>query len=242
MYPIKTYHISSDMKVSDIILGNPYFMLLLEHFSIDVPLLEKSVQEICIENEINVELFLIFANLYNGVKYDSKAVYDIAGIPTIINYLKSSHRYYLEDIYPNIKEIIRQMNAVNDLKEMALVGRFFEEYFNEVSEHLSYENDIVFPYIIALNNQISNSNPVFDPQNYSVSNYKAHHNDIEEKLNDLKNLLIKYLPLKNDRAIRRKLLFSLSELEYDLNIHSQIEDMILIPLVGKMESFLKKSK
>lgn len=230
------------MKISDIILDNPYLMLVLEHFSVDVPLLEKSVLDVCTENDINVELFLIFANLYNGVKYDSTAIYDIAGIPTIINYLKSSHRYYLEDIYPNIKEIIRQMNAVNDLKEMALVGKFFEEYFNEVSEHLSYENDIVFPYIIALNDRILNSSPAFNPQNYSVSSYQAHHNDIEEKLNDLKNLLIKYLPLKNDRAIRRKLLFSLSELEYDLNIHSQIEDMILIPLVSKMESFLKKSE
>ena len=79
-------------------------------------------------------------------------------------------------------------------------------------------------------------------EEYSVKEYRLHHDDIEEKLNDLKNLLIKYLPQKNDQQIRRKLLFSLFEVEYDLNIHSQIEDTILIPLVEKMEKHLKRSK
>jgi regulator of cell morphogenesis and NO signaling len=75
---------------------------------------------------------------------------------------------------------------------------------------------------------------------YSVVEYQEHRNDIEEKLNDLKSLLIKYLPPKNDQTIRRKLLFLLSELEYDLNIHSKIEELILIPLVVAMELHLKK--
>ena len=79
-------------------------------------------------------------------------------------------------------------------------------------------------------------------QKYAVAEYQEHHNDIEEKLNDLKSLLIKYLPLKNDQSIRRNLLFRLFELEYDLNIHSQIEELILIPLVSKMELHLKGAK
>jgi regulator of cell morphogenesis and NO signaling len=90
--------------------------------------------------------------------------------------------------------------------------------------------------------RIVNQNQTDGGKRYSVSEYKDHHNDIEEKLNDLKSLLIKYLPLKNDQPIRRKLLFSLFELEYDLNIHSQIEELILIPLVSKMELHLKGAK
>ena len=70
---------------------------------------------------------------------------------------------------------------------------------------------------------------------YSVIKYRDRHNDIEEKLTDLKNLLIKYLPQKNDQQIRRKLLFSLFELEFDIHIHTRIEESILIPLVEKLE-------
>jgi len=79
------------------------------------------------------------------------------------------------------------------------------------------------------------------PGNYSVSDYQEHHDNIEDKLEDLKNLLLKHLPLDNDQQIRRKLLFSLFELEYDLTIHTRIEDEILIPLVEKLERTIKTS-
>jgi len=161
---------------------------------------------------------------------------------TIVTYLKNSHKYYSEEIYPNILSTIKQMNELNTHKEMALVEKFFGTYFSEVKEHLDYENKTVFPYILELIEKIENPDYPMRQTNFSVDEYQEHHNDIEEKLDDLKNLLIKYLPQKNDQILRRKLLFSLFELEYDLNIHSQIEDLILIPLVGKIESHLKKKK
>jgi regulator of cell morphogenesis and NO signaling len=239
MYQIENLHVTAGMKISDVILNNPYLMLLLEHFGIDVPLHEKSVNEICIENQVSAELFITFVNLYNGIHYKPKNNFSSDELLTIIRYLKNSHKYYSDEIYPNILSIIQQMNNANDLKEMRLVEKFFGEYFNEVSEHLSYENNIVFPYIIDLHKKITLREKTGHLSGYEVSEYKDHHNDIQEKLSDLKNLLIKYLPEKNDQLLRRKLLFSLFELEYDLNIHSQIEDLILIPLVAKMESQLK---
>ena len=242
MYQTENLHLSADMRISEVILNNPYLILLLEHFGVDVPLQEKSVTDICLENNINTELFLTFANLYNGVQYDFKDTFTYREVLTVINYLKNSHRYYSEEIYPNILSIIQQINKAKYPKEMLLVEKFFNEYFSEVTEHLNYENNTVFPYIIGLYEQIVNQNQLVGEKKYSVSEYKDHHNDIEEKLNDLKNLLIKYLPLKNDQPIRRKLLFSLFELEYDLNIHSQIEDLILIPLVAKMEMHLNQAR
>jgi regulator of cell morphogenesis and NO signaling len=116
-----------------------------------------------------------------------------------------------------------------------MLEKFFTNYFEEVTEHLEYENNVVFPYVLNLDAQLTHKNSNYTLNSYSVIEYREHHNDIEEKLTDLKNLLIKYLPVENDQQLRRKLLFCLFELEYDLNIHSQIEDTILIPLVEKME-------
>jgi regulator of cell morphogenesis and NO signaling len=48
-------------------------------------------------------------------------------------------------------------------------------------------------------------------------------------LHDLKNLLLKYVKIDNDLDLRRKLFFALYELEYDLFVHSLIEETILIP-------------
>lgn len=228
--------------MSDVILNNPYLMLLLEHFGIEVPLQEKTMQEVCCDNNINTELFLTFANLYNRNKYVPKKPFTFHDVLTIVNYLKNSHRYYSEEIYPNILSTIKQMYELNTHKEMALVEKFFGTYFSEVKEHLDYENVTVFPYILELLEKIDNPDYTITLTHFSVDEYQEHHNDIEEKLDDLKNLLIKYLPLKDDQILRRRLLFSLFELEYDLNIHSQIEDLILIPLVAKIELYLNKKK
>lgn len=241
MYHTATTFLSPDQKMSEVIQQNPYLLLLLEHFGITIPLQEKSIQQVCEETNLNTDLFLIFANLYNGIEYKPTAPLSFKNADTIINYLKNSHLLYSKEIYPTILDTIKQMTEVNNHKEMALVEKFFVDYFNEVKEHLDYENKVVFPYVLHLHEQIKQSKTEKRKTQYSVLEYKEHHNDIEEKLNDLKNLLIKYLPQKNDQVLRRNLLFSLFELEFDLNIHSKIEDLILIPLVTKMEEHLKNA-
>jgi len=242
MYQTNNIYLTPDLKMSDIILNNPYLLLLFEHFGIDVPVQDKSLRRICEENNLNTELFLIFANLYNGEQYTPKDPLSFDDSITIINYLKNNHKFYSEEIYPNVLNTIKQMTDANNHKEMALVPKFFIDYFNEVSDHLDYENKVVFPYVLDLHEQIKNLTYNKKKTKYSVEEYKEHHDDIEEKLSDLKSLLIKYLPKEDDQVLRRKLIISLFELEYDLNIHSQIEDLILIPLVAKMESHLNESK
>ncbi|MDO9152161.1 MAG: hemerythrin domain-containing protein [Paludibacter sp.] len=242
MYQTTNIYLTPDLKMSVVLLNNPYLLHLIEHFGINIPVYDKSVEVICQENNLSTALFLTFANLYNGVQYTPKTPLTYKDTQPIINYLKNNHKFYTEEIYPTILGTIKQMSDSNDHKEMALVPKFFVDYFSEVADHLNYENKVVFPYILDLYSRITNVANTRQQPEYSVKEYKEHHNDIEEKLNDFKSLLIKYLPYKEDRVLRRKLILSLFELEYDLNIHSQIEDLILIPLVAKMESHLHKSK
>ena len=234
--------IVSEMKTSDIIINNPYLMLMFEHFGINMEVHEKSVEQICFENNISTGLFLMIANLFNGYKATPIIDYSSNEIQTIVHYLRNSHQYYLEEKYPQIQDYIKQIYQINNHPEILMIEKFFNKYFKEVREHLDYENKVVFPHVLNLDNKLSHKNPEYTLSSYSVTEYREHHNDIEEKLTDLNNLLIKYMPQKGDQQLRRKLLFCLFELEYDLNIHSQIEDSILIPLVEKMEQRAIKSK
>lgn len=241
MYYTENLIVVSGMKMSDVIHKNPYFMLMLEHFGVELVVSEKTVNQICIENNININLFLSFANLFNGTKPFPSSEYSFDDINNILKYLRNCHQYYLEETYPKIRSYIQQMRLLNNQTETEMVEKFFNEYFKEATEHLNYENNVVFPYTLNLYNHLKN-NTVAVESDYSVIDYKDHHDDIEEKLTDLKNLLLKYLPQKNDQQIRRSLLFSLFELEYDLHIHSQIEETILIPLVEQMERTLNLGK
>ena len=236
LYTSKLTHITFDMKMSDVLLSNSYFILMLEHFGISLAVQDKSVREICAENNINPDIFLTFANLFNGVAYEPRAEYSFDDIQTIIGYLKNCHHYYLDEKCPSLKNNISKLAKKNDSPETKLLEKFFTEYLSELTTHINYENETVFPYIIKLYRAAIKNKTITALENYSVTEYKEHHDDIEEKLTDIKNLLIKYLPPKNDKKTRRNILVKLFELEHDLHIHSLIEDSILIPLVQKLEN------
>ncbi|MEW6653676.1 MAG: hypothetical protein AB1394_09425 [Bacteroidota bacterium] len=235
IYPTKGNYIRAEMKISNLIFENPNLLLLMEHFEMDFIVHEKTVKQLCATNNINEELFLLIANLYNGFQPTEQQNLTRDDLAAIIKFLKNSHNYYENEKYPEIRNYLEQLQIQNNSAEIKLIEQFFDEYFNEVKEHLYYENRVAFPYFNKLlKNEIASKEEKIEP--YSVNEYQEHHSDIESKLNDLKELLLKHVPVENDRVIRRKIIKSLCELENDLNIHSTIEETILIPLVSKVES------
>ncbi len=72
--------------------------------------------------------------------------------------------------------------------------------------------------------------------------YEAEHDEIDEKLFDLKNILIKYINGDFDQATVNEIIFELFRLEKDIKDHSRIENNILMPLVAEMEKSLTLQK
>lgn len=230
MQNIDKISLNSESLMSDALASNKRLLLLVERFGIGFGIGDGTIAEVCEAQGVVSEVFLSISNIYLGNHYTGSIPVSPEAIACLIRYLQNSHSFYLGEKYPELRGFIAQMKELNPARSMAMVERFFNEYFDEVAEHLNYENEVVFPYILKLLNGESLSETDF-----SVDEYKDHHNDIEDKLTDLKSLLIKYMPVEGDGLPRRKLLNSLFELEYDLNIHSMVEDTILIPLVRKME-------
>lgn len=229
MYQTHKTYITAVMKMSGLVSENPLLLYLLEHLDIDLNVSDKTVEQLCRENEVDIQVFLIMANLYNGFVPGDRETDSVTHIPTIIKFLKNSHNFYKNDKYPEIKGYIGKLHEQNHSLDIQLIERFFDDYFEEVLEHFSYEDEAAFPYFAS----VGTGNP--NPGRFSVNNYKDHHTDIESKLGDLRNLLLKHIRLNDPLNIRRKILLSLFELEFDLSIHSKIEELILSPLVARME-------
>lgn len=236
MYQTNRKYITPDMKMSDLIFDNPSILLLMEHFALDFIVHEKTVMQLCSQNNINVKVFIAFANMYNGFNLTGDYDFTKSDITDIILYLKNSHNYYENEKYPEIRSYIQELYQKNNSAEIKLIDKFFNEYFEEVKEHLSYEDRIAFPYFNELIDNTDSDYKEKQKHDFSVNDYSEHHTDIESKLNDLKELLLKHVPVQNDRMLRRKIIVSLFELEYDLTIHSAIEEKILIPLIDNIEN------
>lgn len=219
------------MKFSEVIFENPSILILMEHFEIPCLVHEKTIEEICKEHNVPINVVLLFINLYNGFNPTQIPNFSKKEIEWIIQFLQNSHLYYTDYKYPEIQSYIKELTVLNTAPEVKLVETFFNEYFEEVIEHLEYENQKAYPFF----KKLLQENSPKEPKNFSSEEYHSHHTDIEYKLVELKNLLLNHISLGNDGIIRRKLLMSLFELEYDLKIHSLIEEMILVPIMRKYE-------
>jgi regulator of cell morphogenesis and NO signaling len=217
-------------KIADMVLRNHFLLLVLERFGINLGLQEKIVKDICAEHNINTSVFLAICNLHINPNEIPELNIQIEDIRVIVNYLKNTHEYYKTEVLPKVSEQIKSITENNKDLTFILIERFFEEYKQEVFKHLEYEETKVFPYAMDL---ISGNNKTID---YKIKDYKNHHQDIETKLLDLKNLLIKHLPEKNDQVFRRNLLFELFRFEKDLRIHTIIEENILVTAIENLEN------
>ncbi|MGQ8337963.1 hemerythrin domain-containing protein [Sunxiuqinia sp. A32] len=228
--------IHKDMKMSDLIYIDHYFLLVIERFGIKLGVSNRTIEEICTEYQISIKVFLSIVHLHLNPSLKSTFTFNTAELKNIVNYLINSHEYYLKEVFPEIIKNIQLMSTNSNKPEMLMVETFFNEYKNEVEQHFDYENQTVFPYILKLIGETESPN---DEAVYSVVDYKEHHDDIQEKLDDLTKLLIEHLPQKTDNTFRRKILFLLFDLDYDLQIHAKIENEILIPATEYMESLQK---
>lgn len=68
--------------------------------------------------------------------------------------------------------------------------------------------------------------------------YEEEHTDVDEKLYDLKNILIKYIRGESMSGAFQEIIFELFRLEKDIQDHTRIENNILLPLVEEMEDAL----
>jgi len=231
MYLVSKKYIAPETEVAEIIKNNPMLLLMLENFGITKFEKDITVSALCNKTGINVNFFTLVCNLHNGFYIENAGKIEQTDLPVIIAYLKRSHEYYRSEKYPEILSYIRELRQTENSNILQVIETYFNEYFEEVKEHIEYEERIAFPYF----NELLENKIVASSANYSSINYKEHHTDIETRLNDMKDLFIHHVHIKNKNRIRRKLLTSLSELEFELKVHSHIEDMILIPLTNKIE-------
>ena len=221
---------SENTKMADMVLGNPQLLLMFPRFGMDLGFGDHSVGEVCAMNNVSTPFFLMVCNIYSNDDY-SPTPEDIANVDlkALISYLLESHKYYLNERLPHIEEHLDHIINACIPKYGNMLRRFFDEYKNEVVDHFIYEEKNVFPYL----EQIVNQNVKTD---YKIKVFHENHTNIEDKLSDLMNILVKYLPADVYPKERIEIALDINDLSIDLINHTLIEERVLIPFVESLEA------
>ncbi len=223
----------ADDKMISIIKDNYNILQSLGSFGISLGFGDKTVREVCEDQNVDTYTFLAVVNFtINGYRdYDDA---DRLSIPTLIQYLRASHEYYLGFELPYIRKGLE--NALDESHNLArLIMKLYDEYAHDIRNHMQYEEKTVFPYVDnLLNNKVTGK--------YDIETFSKHHTQTDRKLHELKNIIIKYLPsdgLRNNQLSAT--LYNIYNCEEWLAQHAQVEEEIFIPVIRRLEKRLKQS-
>ena len=218
------------MKMAALIESDCHLLPILSRLGMTTGFGEQSIEQTCARYGIDAATFCLICNVYSLAGFKPSA-WDIALAKPedVIFYLHSSHNYYLDSaltvLEPKLEELLKPCPA----KQAAAVRKFFNEYESELRAHFNFEEEKVFPYIQRLIDGGA-------PSDFNIDMFKDNHSNVDEKLGDLKSIIMKSIPDSCDGSLRLEILDLICHLQRDLARHTCVEEDVLIPLVRRMEN------
>ncbi len=192
-------------------------------FGINLGFEDKTVEEVCRDNDVDTLTFLTVVNFtINGSA--SGIDHSRLSIDTLMRYLKASHTYYLGFQLPFIRRELTESLSLYDPMAKIIID-CYDEYAAAVTAHMKYEEDNLFPYVEALLRGERSGK-------YSVADFERNHSQTDLILKELKTFIIQYLP--PDKQRNNQLMATLYDIFNNqewLALHAKVEDAIFAPAI-----------
>lgn len=227
-------HFVETDSLVDLVKENFNLLPILSRFSLPLGFGNKTIAEVCAEQNIDVDVFLMIVNfiLTGQIINETPTGKAAAGL---VDFLHNSHEYFLDYKFPHIRtNLLRALDAHHSDINPAIVN-FFDGYVEQVEKHFAYEESVFFPYVKQL--------IAGEKSDYNVDIFRRNHEEIGEKLADLKNIILRYYTTSTPNLMY-DVLVDIFNCEDDLDTHNEIENFILVPMIASLEHPLghKKSK
>ncbi|HPF51820.1 MAG TPA: hypothetical protein PK335_09610 [Draconibacterium sp.] len=215
-------------KMVHLVQANPNLLPVIHRFGIRLGFGNKSVAEVCAAWQVNPAFFLAIVNTFHNNHYFPEEELLAFSPLLIVDYLKKTHAYYIGFSLPQIEELIHRLleSTPEQNNEMKMIEIFYLAYKKKLTEHIVEEEEQVFPFVEKLVRAPETlTDRVFD------FNFEKDHEHVDLELDDLKNIILKYMVPNYDELVCNKLMEEIYRFEKDIHDHSRIEDAILIPQV-----------
>lgn len=222
-------------KMSALISDNYSLLMVMSRFGLSLGFGDRTVAEVCEEQGVHCPTFLTVANFISNPQR-KEGVYEDKdySLPALLDYLRQAHTYYLDFSLPSIRRKLIDAIDCSGTDEIAsLILKFFDEYVREVRRHMEFENRSVFTYVEELlDGKVSDT--------YDIATFASKHSQVNSKLTELKRIIVKYYPGKENNNLLNAVLFDIYNCEHDLATHCDVEDCLLVPAVSTLEQQLQQ--
>jgi regulator of cell morphogenesis and NO signaling len=130
---------------------------------------------------------------------------------------------------PSIRrKLLEAIDCSRENEVAYLILKFYDEYMSEVRKHMQHENRKIFTYVNGLMEGVKT-------QDFEIAQFAKGHDAIDRKLQELKNIIIKYYTRTDGYEMLAGVLFDIFNCEADLRAHCAVEDALFVPAVQRLE-------
>ena len=223
------YH-SSD-KMYDVIQEDDRILQIMSRMGLPLGFGEKTVGEVCRENNVDAVTFLALANYTIGGKNVAGYYIDKVSVASLMDYLIRCHHYFRDFLLPYVRRLLIEAVNYSETNKVAfLIIKFYDEYVNAIEHHTKIENTKIFPGVRQLLNGYVNPD-------FHISNFVKSHEGMDQKLTELRNIVIKYYtsPNPNHQEHIYTALEQIIRLGATMKAHCELEDCLFVPAVQLLE-------
>ena len=214
-----------DDRMCDLVCDRYSVLQVMSRFGIALGFGDKTIAEVCTDNKVDTATFLAVVNLLMNFGNGEELAEEVS-VRALTDYLHNSHGYFLDFRLPAIRRKLIEAVDCSQSDVSFAIMRFFDEYVAEVQRHMAYEEQTVFPYVESLLAGEKNTT-------YSMDIFRRQHDQVDAKLRELKNIIIKYYPSGSTNQLNG-VLFDIFTCEQELASHNAVEDEIFIPAVERL--------
>lgn len=216
-------------KLSFVIANDYRLLQIMSRFGISFGFGEKTILDVCRQCGVDTDTFLAVINYVKDGAENRQQKIEHISVKSLLVYLRKTHVYFLEYQLPAIRRNLLNSMDCSVKNEIAfIVLKFFDEYVDEVRKHMEYEEGGVFTYV----------EKMLEGGSISIDNMQTlsrHHESMDGKLRELKNLFMQYYPQKENNNELNSVVIDIYQTAEDLSIHCLVEDNIFIPAVRRLE-------
>ncbi|MBQ6613349.1 MAG: hemerythrin domain-containing protein [Alistipes sp.] len=223
--------LSPEMKLFELVDGYPQLLSIFSRLEISFPFGDISIEELCQREGRDAELFIMLCNMHLAPDYrpaEDSLRHEM--LKDVVAYLRASHRYYTGYMLPHVANHLERVLEHCDSVSQRALRSFYDDYVRFLAAHFEEEERNIFATIDSIEEQAD----------ASFAMLEAPHGDIDDRTNDIASLVIKSLPERVPTPLRCSMLDHIYMLRDDLRRHSDLEMLLLRPLVAKYKKSLKR--
>ena len=234
---------NSETKVKDIALSNPAARQVLEDAGLDYCCGGgKSLHEACLHADVPAEEIL--KRLHENSKDISpdEANWVSAPLSDLTRHIREKHHRYVREAIARVQPLLDKVGTKHgeNHPEIADIQRLFTEVGREMIMHMQKEEQILFPYIDAVekaaNAHGSVEPPFFQTVRNPIQAMMKEHDAAGELVKQIRKASSEYTAPADACPSYQALYQDLREFEADLHQHVHLENNILFPRAVEMEA------